>query len=87
MTKDGATAFVALGGANHVAVVDVEGMDVEDYILVGERPWNLELTADERTLFVVNGLSDDISVIDVEALEVTRSVPVARVPYGVAIDD
>jgi YVTN family beta-propeller protein len=87
MTKDGATAFVALGGANHVAVVDVEDREVYEYILVGKRPWNVALTDNEQTLYVVNGLSDDLSVIDVEELEVTRSVPVSRVPYGVVIDD
>jgi PQQ-dependent catabolism-associated beta-propeller protein len=87
MTEDGATAFVALGGANHVAVVDVADLEVADYILVGKRPWNLELTADDKTLYVVNGQSDDVSVIDVEELSVTRSVPAARTPYGVAIDD
>ena len=35
-TADGSTAFVALGRANHVAVVDVASREVEDYILVGE---------------------------------------------------
>ena len=33
MTRDGRTAYVALGGANHVAVVDVPSRKVRDYIL------------------------------------------------------
>ena len=87
VTGDGKTAFVALGRANHVAVVDVVSKRVEDYILVGSRPWNAALTRDESLLFVANGLSDDISVIDVPARRVIKSVPVGRVPYAVLIDD
>ena len=86
-TRDGKTAFVALGRANHVAVVDVASLSVEDYILVGSRPWNTTLNRDESLLFVANGLSDDISVIDVAKRRVIRSVPVGRIPYAVLIDD
>ena len=86
-TGDGKTAFVALGRANHVAVVDVPSMSVEDYILVGSRAWNTTLNRDESLLFVANGLSDDISVIDVADRRVVKSVPVGRVPYAVLIDD
>ena len=86
-TADGRTAFVALGRANHVAVVDIASLSVEDYILVGSRAWNTTLNRDESLLFVANGLSDDISVVDVAARRVIKSVPVGRVPYGVLIDD
>ena len=86
-TGDGRTAFVALGRANHVAVVDVASLAVEDYILVGSRAWNTTLNRDESLLFVANGLSDDISVIDVADRRVIKSVPVGRVPYAVLIDD
>ena len=87
MTGDGRTAFVALGRANHVAVVDVASLEVEDYILVGSRAWNTTLNRDESLLFVANGLSDDISIIDVSERRVIKSVPVGRVPYAVLIDD
>ena len=87
MTADGRTAFVALGRANHVAVVDVASGNVEDYILVGSRAWNTTLNRDESLLFVANGLSDDISVINVPERRVIKSVPVGRVPYAVLIDD
>ena len=86
-TRDGRTAFVALGRANHVAVVDVASLSVEDYILVGSRAWNTTLNRDESLLFVANGLSDDISVIAVAKRRVIRSVPVGRIPYAVLIDD
>ena len=39
ITADGSRAYVALGRANHVAVVDVPTRRVIDYILVGKRAW------------------------------------------------
>jgi PQQ-dependent catabolism-associated beta-propeller protein len=87
ITRDGKRAFVALGRANHVAVVDVPSKKVTDYVLVGRRPWGLRLTRDERLLYVANGLSDDITVIDTSSLKALRSVPVGEVPYGLLIDD
>ncbi len=87
ITKDGSRAYVALGRANHVAVVDVASRKVEKYILVGSRPWGLALTRDESKLYVANGLSDDISIIDADSLKVTKSLPVGLVPYGILIDD
>ena len=87
ITKDGTRAYVALGRANHVAVVDVEARKVIDYVLVGKRPWGLALTHDESKLYVANGLSDDLSIIDTTSLRVLISIPVGRVPYGILIDD
>ncbi len=78
---------MALGRANHVAVVEVASRKIEKYILVGSRPWGLTLTRDESRLTMTNGLSDDISIIDTKALAVIKSVPVGRVPYGILIDD
>ena len=60
---------------------------MQDYVLVGNRPWNATVTADGKRLFVPNGLSDDVSVIDVEKRKVIRSVPVGRVPYAILVDD
>ncbi len=87
ITRDGSKAYVALGRANHVAIVDVASRKVVDYLLVGKRAWGLALTHDENTLFVANGLSDDISIIDLQAMRVIKSVPVGRVPYGILVDD
>ncbi|MCB1716710.1 MAG: beta-propeller fold lactonase family protein [Candidatus Competibacteraceae bacterium] len=87
MTADGATAYVALGRANHVAVVDVASREIQDYILVGNRAWNTILNRDGTLLYVANGLSDDVSIIDTERRKVIKSVPVGRVPYMVLIDD
>ena len=87
ITRDGKTAWVALGRANRVAEVDVPTHTVRGYVLVGSRPWGLRLTSDEKLLYVTNGLSDDVTVIDTAEREPIRSVPVGRVPYGVLIDD
>lgn len=87
ITRDGTRAYVALGRANHVAVVDVKSRQVLDYILVGKRPWGLRFNADESRLWVANGLSDDVSIIDTRTGKVLVSVPVGEVPYGILIDD
>lgn len=87
MTRDGKTAYVALGRANHVAVVDVASRKVKAYILVGKRPWGLALSSDEKRLFVANGLSDDISIIDIPSHKVLKSVAVGQVPYGILLDE
>ena len=82
---DGTLAFVALGRANRVAVIDVATHAVVKYILVGNRVWQLTLSPDGKTLYAANGLTNDLSVIDVPSLKVTRSVPVGRLPWGLAI--
>ena len=87
MTKDGSTAFVTLGHAAHVAVVDVPTRKIQAYILVGKRSWGVTLSRDERTLFVANGFGDDITVIDVRSRKATVSIPVGRIPWGVIVDD
>jgi YVTN family beta-propeller protein len=87
ITKDGTRAYVALGRANHIAVMDVKTREILKYILVGKRSWGLALTNDEKTLYVTNGLSDDISIVDTKTLTVVKSVPVGQIPYAILIDD
>lgn len=87
MTADGATAVVALGRANHVAFVDVARHEIQDYVLVGRRAWNMTLSRDGARLYVVNGLSDDITVVDMESRRPLTSVRVGRVPHSILIDD
>ena len=87
ITKDGKEAYVSLGRSNHVAVVDVASRRVLDYILVGQRPWGLQLNRDESRLYVANGLSDDVTVIDTSSYQPIVSVPVGEVPYGIIVDD
>ena len=79
------TAFVALGPANRVAVVDVASREVQDYLLVGQRVWQLDFTPDAKLLLSTNGESNDVSVIDVAERKVVKSIPVGELPWGVAI--
>lgn len=85
ITKDGAKAFVALGPANRVAVIDAKTFAVEKYLLVGQRVWNLGFTPDEKFMVTTNGTSNDVSIIDVAALKVIKSIPTGRYPWGVVI--
>lgn len=84
-TADGRTAFVALGRSNRVAVVDAKTYEVEQYILVGQRPWQLTFSADRSKLYVANGLTNDVTIIDVSAQKALKSVPVGRLPWGIAV--
>ena len=85
VTKDGAKAFVALGPANRVAVVNAKTFEVEKFLLVGQRVWQLAFTPDESQLYTTNGVSNDVSVIDVAKLKVTKSIAVGRFPWGIVI--
>ena len=58
-----------MGPANHVAVIDAKKLEVEKYLLVGQRVWQLAFTPDEKLLFTTNGNSNDVSVIDVPTLD------------------
>ncbi len=82
LTSDGKYAFVALGPANHVAVVDAKTYEVLKYIVVGKRVWHLALTPEEDKLFTTNGISGDVTVIDVPSLEAVQTVKVGRYPWG-----
>ncbi len=85
ITKDGKRAFVALGPANRVAVIDAQTKKVEKYLLVGQRVWHLAFTPDEKYLLTANGVSNDVSVIDVSSLKVVKSIPVGAFPWGVVV--
>ena len=87
LSPDGKTAYVGLGKANHVAVVDVATRQVKDYVLVGKRAWGLAVSRDGKRLYVANGLSDDMTVVDTQSLKPLKTIKVGRVPHTVVIDD
>jgi YVTN family beta-propeller protein len=80
---DGSKIFVALGPAARIAVIDAESYEVEKYMLVGQRVWNLDFSPDEKRIFTTNGVSNDVSVIDLDTLKVVKSIKVGRLPWGV----
>jgi len=77
--------YVALGPSARVAVINAKTYEVEDYLLVGPRVWNLEFSPDQKRLFTTNGISGDVSVIDLEKQKVIKSVKVGRLPWGVVV--
>ena len=85
ITKDGKTGFVALGPANRVAVIHGATHEVQRYLLVGQRVWQMAFTPDEKYLLTTNGVSNDISVIDVASLRVIKSIQVGELPWGVVV--
>ncbi|MCB1483906.1 MAG: beta-propeller fold lactonase family protein, partial [Hyphomicrobiaceae bacterium] len=85
LTKDSTKAFVALGPANRVAVIDVATFKVEKYILVGQRVWQMYFTPDDKLLYTTNGTSNDVTVVDVDKLKALKSIKVGRYPWGVVI--
>jgi PQQ-dependent catabolism-associated beta-propeller protein len=87
LSPDGRTAYVGLGRANHVAVVDVATRQVTGYVLVGRRAWGLAVSRDGRRLFVANGLSDDLTIVDTAAMKALRTLKVGRVPHTPVVDD
>ena len=85
VTADGKRLFVALGPANRGAGVDAQSLEVRDYILVGQRVWQLAFTPDEKYLLTTNGNSNDITVIDVAKQEAVKSIQVGQQPWGVVV--
>ncbi|MDX1718452.1 MAG: PQQ-dependent catabolism-associated beta-propeller protein, partial [Anderseniella sp.] len=73
ITKDGKKAFVALGPSNRVAMINAETYEVEKYILVGQRVWQLAFTPDEKYIISTNGNSNDVTFIEVESGKAVKS--------------
>ena len=87
ITKDGSKILISLGRANHVAIIDAKSRKVLQYVLVGSRAWDVDLTSDEKTGYVANGLSDDITQIDMTTMTAVQSVAVGRTPHSIKVDD
>jgi PQQ-dependent catabolism-associated beta-propeller protein len=85
LTDDGQYAFIALGPANHIAVVDAKSYEVVDYLLVGRRVWHMDFSSDQSLLLTTNGISGDVSVVDIGKMKVVKSIKVGRYPWGVAV--
>ncbi|HXE01151.1 MAG TPA: PQQ-dependent catabolism-associated beta-propeller protein [Hyphomicrobium sp.] len=85
ITKDDKIAFVALGPANRVAVIDTTTFKVLKYILVGQRVWQMYFTPDNKLLFTTNGASNDVTAIDVANQKAIKSIKVGRYPWGVVV--
>ena len=78
-------AYIALGPANRVAVLNAQTFEQEKTLLVGQRVWNLAFSPDQKRLYTTNGTSNDMSIIDLETQTVTKSIGVGTYPWGVAV--
>ena len=78
-------AYIALGSANHVAVVDLNTLAINKYILVGRRAWGLGLSPDQSTLIVLNGLSDDFTLIDLATKRPRLTKRAGLIPHSVEV--
>ena len=85
ITKDGKKAFVALGPANRVAMINADTYEVEKYILVGQRVWHLAFTPDEKYIISTNGVSNDVTFIEVATGEPIKSTTVGEMPWGAVV--
>jgi DNA-binding beta-propeller fold protein YncE len=83
--SDANEAYVALGSANHVAVVDTMTREIIKYILVGRRAWGLGLSPDKQTLIVLNGLSDDFTLIDLATRRPRLTKRAGLIPHSVEV--
>ncbi len=81
-TEDGKTVFAALGPSNHIAVINADTFEVEEYLLVGRRVWHMAFNADQSLLFTTNGISGDVTVIDVASRTPIKTIKVGRFPWG-----
>jgi YVTN family beta-propeller protein len=81
--KERRWGYVAIGPANRVAVINAQTLEVEKFLLVGQRVWNLAFSPDQKRLYTTNGRINDISIIDLESHKVTKSVGVGRFPWGI----
>src|SRR5262249_15761668 len=85
ITRDNKTAFIALGPANRVAVVDGVSHAVIKYLLLGHRVCHMAFTHEEQSLVVTNGVSTVASVIDVASQKVIKTTQVGELPWGITI--
>jgi YVTN family beta-propeller protein len=83
----GPHAFVTIGGANKVAVVnsDVGSLRILEELSVGERPNGIWANPQGTRVFVVHEVSNDLRVIDTGTSQVIATVGVGRKPIRVVV--
>jgi YVTN family beta-propeller protein len=82
----GAYAYVALGGDNAVAVIDLKSNAVVKTVNVGKNPSAIAVTRDGRRAVVTNLTSNTVSVLNVESPASPTIVPTSsgtQIPVGV----
>jgi YVTN family beta-propeller protein len=85
LPTDDPRAYVALGSADNIVVIDRVTRKVLDYVRVGRRAWGLARSEDGQFLYVLNGLSDDMTIIDLNTNRPVRTVRTGLVPHAVMV--
>ena len=81
MSADGGTAYITLGKANHVAVVDVASHRRCRTTSGRQARLGPHARSQQPGLFVANGLSDDVSVVDTATRKAVKTIRAGRVPH------
>jgi YVTN family beta-propeller protein len=87
MSPDGGTAYVSLGRAGQIAIVDVLKRTIDEYIPTGGLVQGLAMTRGGNTLYVADRFNDRIMAIDLKSRKTIASISVGRAPWSVVIDD
>ncbi len=78
--RSGKRLFVSLWGRSGVAVIDLAGHKVEQFLPTQSHPTEMILTQDERTLYVACANSNSVSVWDLEANKPLETITSALFP-------
>jgi len=68
-------AYVAIGGGNHLRVIDLDTGDTLRRLYTGAGPWRLEPSPDGRRLWIQHWTAGLTTVLDLEEHEVAATLP------------
>lgn len=87
LTIVGRSVYVAVGGANEVAVIENVGgkLEVTRRIPVGKKPHGIWPSLDGKRVYVVHEESHDMTVIDLSTRLIVGTVPVGKRPIAVVV--
>lgn len=84
-SPDGMRAYITLGRANAVAVVDAATHKVLNTIAVGKVPHGVRAGPDGKHVYVTNTKDNTVSVMDPDRDTVVATIPVGTNPYEVGV--
>lgn len=76
LSRDGKTAYVAVGVSNEVVKVDLDSLRVTGRVAVGREPRGLALAPDGALLLVSNARSQAVSLVSPQSMNVIRTIPI-----------
>lgn len=83
--------YVSVWGDAHIAVIDIQRMEVKNRISVGDHPSEMVMNSNGSYLFVANSNDKTVSIIDLHSHTVERTIDVrpmiGSTPNSVALSD